>query len=313
MNLLSKVVLAFLLLFEFTQLAAQPKKKICFIINPISGTGKQKKIETLIAKHLDHSFFDYQIAYTKEPKHATILSREAVANLCDIIAIVGGDGSINEAAQGMIGSSAALAIIPTGSGNGLAGHFHIPLNPKKAIGVINKLHTQWIDTVKINEQSYLCVAGVGFDAAVSSAFAHLGKRGFSSYVRVFLNELPHYKPKEYELLIDGVSYKRRAFLICFANGNQYGNNAYIAPQAKIDDGYLDVTILKQFPKHATPKLLHELFHKKIDHSEYIETIRCQNVIIKKPSCHIHLDGEPMELEGDIFIRILPSSLKILTP
>lgn len=290
-----------------------PKKKICFIINPISGNGNQKKIEKLIDKHLNHSLFTYEIFYTTGPKHATILSESAVSNGFSIIVAVGGDGSVNEVAQGMITSSATLAIIPSGSGNGFARYFNIPIDPKKAIEVINFQHERWIDTVKINQESYLGVAGIGFDADVSSIFADFGKRGFASYIRIVLTELQKYEPKEYELIIDGVPLKKKAFLICFANTNQYGNNAYIAPNAKIDDGFLDILILKEFPKIAIPKLLHELFNNQLDHSKYTETIRCQDVIIKKPMYRIHFDGEPTHFDEDVYIRILPSSLKIITP
>lgn len=289
-----------------------PKKKVCFIVNPISGVGKQKKLKPLIKKHLNRKRFDYKIFVTERPKHATELAEKA-AQKFDIVAAVGGDGTTHEVAQGLIGSSTALAIIPTGSGNGLARHFHIPTDPRLAIEVINDEHDQWIDTVKINQESYIGVAGIGFDAEVSHAFAELSKRGFASYIKVIFNELPHYQPQEYELIIDGKTVTEKAFLICFANSKQYGNNAYIAPHAQIDDGYLDVIILKAFPKHATPKLVHDLFNRHIEDSKYTRVMRCQEVIIKKPLEYIHLDGEPMQFSGDVYIRILPSSLKIITP
>ncbi|NGX50629.1 MAG: Diacylglycerol kinase [Chlamydiae bacterium] len=287
--------------------------KVCFIVNPISGTGRQKKIKKLIKRNLDRKQFTYEILFTERSKHATELSREAVSNGAQIIVAVGGDGSVNEVARGMIGSNAALAVIPTGSGNGFARHFEIPTNPAEAIRVINQMNTQWIDTVKINQESYLGVAGIGFGADVSRAFSNLGKRGAAAYLRVIFNELPNYKPKNYHLIIDGKPYNERAFLICFANTQQYGNNAFIAPNAKIDDGFLDVIIWKEFPPHAAPKLIHDLFTKHLDDSKYTKTFRCQEVILKKPLQTIHLDGEPMEFDEDVYIRILPSSLKIITP
>lgn len=290
-----------------------PKKQICFIVNPVSGIGKQKKIKSLIKKHLDKKQFDYQIVYTKRAKHATELAKQALEKKFDLIVAVGGDGTINEIAQALIVSSTPLGIIPMGSGNGLSRHFNIPHDPKKAIEVINEQHSQWIDTVKINQTAYIGVAGIGFDAEVSHAFAELEKRGFSSYIKVIIGELPHYKPKEYELVIDGKSLIEKAFLICFANSKQYGNNAFIAPHALIDDGYLDVIILKEFPKHATPKLVHDLFNRHIEDSKYTIKLRCQEVIIKKPLQYIHLDGEPMQFSEDVYIRVLPSSLKMITP
>jgi len=306
-------LLLLLLVFYVPLEAKETKKKVCFIVNPISGIGKQKKIEKLIKHNLNQKLFSYEVLYTKRPKHATELSRSAVLKGAHIIVAVGGDGSVNEVAKGMIGSNATLAIIPTGSGNGFARNFDIPTDPAEAIKVINRMHDQWIDTVKINQESYLGVAGIGFDADVSLAFSNLEKRGPASYLRIILNELPHYKPQNYHLIIDGKHHSETAFLICFANTKQYGNNAFIAPNAKIDDGYLDVIIWKKFPPHAAPKLVHDLFTKHLDDSKYTETFRCQEVILKKPLKTLHIDGEPMAFDEDVYIRVLPSSLKILTP
>lgn len=308
-----RLILASLMLLSCFYKPLEAKTSICFIVNPISGMGKQKKIDRLIKKHLDHSQFDYKILYTKGPKHATSLSQDAAQKGIDIIVAVGGDGSVNEVAQGMIGSRSMLGIIPTGSGNGLARHFAIPIQPSEAIQVINQLHSQWIDTVRINNKTYLGVAGVGFDANVSQAFANLEKRGLTAYLRIIFNELPYYKPQNYQLIIDGKPINEQAFLICFANTKQYGNNAFIAPNAKIDDGFLDVIIWKAFPPHAAPKLVHDLFTKHLDDSKYTKTIRCQEVILKKPLNLLHIDGEPLECQEDVYMRILPSSLKILTP
>jgi len=307
-----KVVLICLCLFSVGA-KSPPKKKICFIVNPISGVGKNKKIKPTIKKHLDRKRFDYKIFYTERPKHAIELAEKAIEKKFEIVVAVGGDGTINEVAQGLIGSPAALGIIPMGSGNGLARHFKIPSDPKQALEVINEEHDQWIDTVKINQESYIGVAGIGFDAEVSHAFSELGKRGFSSYIKVVFSELPNYQPKEYELIIDGKPLVEKAFLICFANSKQYGNNAFIAPHAEIDDGFLDVIILKEFPKHATPKLIHDLFNRQIEDSKYTIALRCQEAIIKKPLHYLHIDGEPMQFDEDVYIRVLPSSLKIITP
>ncbi len=290
------------------------KKGVYFIINPHAGKKSQKNILKLIEKHLDQKKFFFKTAITKRSKEAIALAKAAAKNpLFEIIVAVGGDGTVNEVTKGLIGSKSSLAIIPTGSGNGLARHFHIPLDPKKALEIINQEHQTWIDTIKINRESYLGVAGIGFDAKVSSQFAHLKKRGLAGYIKVILNEITTYKPQKYHLLIDGKPKDVKAFLICFANSAQYGHNLLIAPQAKIDDGYLDLIILKVFPKHASPQILHALFTGQIDHSKYVSWIRCQEVILKKPIPCIHIDGEPMQFSDDVYIHILPASLKILIP
>ncbi|MCB1107267.1 MAG: diacylglycerol kinase family lipid kinase [Chlamydiia bacterium] len=295
------------------QVLNHERYKVTFIVNPVSGLGKQRKIHKLVKRNIDRQKFEYEILYTAYPKHATELAKGAIERGSEIIVAVGGDGSVNEVAQGMIGSNASLAIVPTGSGNGFARHFDIPKDPSKAIRMINDLHSQWIDTVRINDEAYLGVAGIGFDANVSAAFANLNIRGPASYLLVVLQELPQYKPQYYDLVIDGKAFRKKAFLICFANSKQYGNNAFIAPNAKIDDGFLDVIIWKEFPPHAAPKLVHDLFTKHLDDSKYTETFRCQEVILKSPLQTVHIDGEPLHFNDDVYIRVLPSSLKIITP
>ena len=140
------------------------KKIIRFIVNPVSGFGKQKVIEKLVEQYLNLTIFDYQIVYTKASKHAIELANQAVADNVNIVVAVGGDGSINEIARGLIGSNTALAIIPAGSGNGLARHLKIPLNIKKAIEIINNAKEKQMDTFQFNDECVFNISGVGFDA-----------------------------------------------------------------------------------------------------------------------------------------------------
>ncbi|MES2590436.1 MAG: YegS/Rv2252/BmrU family lipid kinase [Bacteroidota bacterium] len=290
------------------------KKKICFIVNPISGVGRQKVMEKLIDQYLDRTLFDYEIVYTKAAKHATILSRQAVADGFNIVVAVGGDGSVNETAKGLIGSSAAMAIVPTGSGNGLARHLKIPLNLKKAMEVINLAKEVSIDSVQINNDTFINIAGVGFDAHIGWEFAKFGKRGFSSYLKVIARELPKYKAQDFELIIDGKTIKRNAFLISFANGSQWGNNAHIAPSADVSDGIMDISILKSFSFFNAISIGYRLFRKTMHLSPFLETIRSKEVIVKQSHSTIaHTDGEPVELGNIISIKVNPLSLRVIVP
>ncbi len=289
------------------------KKKICFIINPISGIGRQKIIEKMIDKYLDRTLFDYELAYTKAPKHATELARKAVAENFNIVAAVGGDGSINETSKGLIGSNTALAIIPAGSGNGLARHLGIPINSKKAMLIINKAKETLIDTMQFNDETFVNIAGVGFDAHIGWEFAKFGKRGFSSYLKLFAREYPKYKAQEYELIVNGKSMNKKAFVISFANGSQWGNNAHIAPLADIADGVIDIAILKKFPAFNAFNLGYRLFNKTLHHSRYLETIKAKEVIVKQPKTFAHIDGEPIEIGREILIKVNPLSLRVIVP
>ena len=289
------------------------KKTICFIVNPISGIGRQKVIEKLIDEQLDRSLFDYEIAYTKAAKHAIELSKDAAERKVDIVVAVGGDGSVNEVSKGLINTATAMAIIPTGSGNGLARHLNIPLNLKKAMQVINAGKQTRIDTIQMNEETFANVAGVGFDAHIGWEFAKFGKRGFSSYVKVITKELPSYKAQDFELIIDGKSTIKNAYLISFANGSQWGNNAYIAPTADIADGIMDIAILKDFKFVNAISIGYRLFKKSLDKSSFLEIIKAKEVIVKQKGTIAHIDGEPIEIGKELRIKVNPLSLSVIVP
>lgn len=289
------------------------KKTICFIVNPISGVGRQKVIEKLIDEQLDRSLFDYEIAYTKAAKHAIELSKDASSRKVDIVVAVGGDGSVNEISKGLVNTSSSMAIIPTGSGNGLARHLNIPLNLKKAMEVINSGKQIAIDTIQMNEETFANVAGIGFDAHIGWEFSKFGKRGFSSYVKVITRELPKYKAQDFELIIDGKSTIKNAYLISFANGSQWGNNTYIAPTADITDGIMDIAILKDFRFFNAISIGYRLFTKSLDKSSFLEIIKTKEVIVKQKGIIAHVDGEPIEVGNEIRVKVNPLSLKVIVP
>ncbi len=289
------------------------KKTICFIVNPISGIGRQKVIEKLINEQLDRSIFDYEIAYTKMAKHAIEVSKDATSRNVDIVVAVGGDGSVNETAKGLVNTNTAMAIIPTGSGNGLARHLNIPLNLKKAMQVINSGKQTSIDTIQMNNEMFVNVAGIGFDAHIGWEFAKFGKRGFSSYIKVISREFPKYKAQDFELIIEGKSITKNAYLISFANGSQWGNNAYIAPTADISDGVMDIAILRDFKFISVLSIGYRLLKKTLHQSSFLEIIKAKEVIVKQKGIIAHIDGEPIEIGNELRIKVHPLSLKVIVP
>jgi diacylglycerol kinase (ATP) len=290
-------------------------RKICFIINPISGTGSWKGIEESITRYLDPSFHTV-LYYTEYAGHAIELANDAAAT-CDIVVAVGGDGMMNEVARGIIGTKAALAIVPTGSGNALARHLLIPLNHRGAIECINKMNTRVIDSATMNDEDFFAVCGTGFDAEVANKFAHSSKRGFFTYLSIAVKSYFSYKPATYDILIDGNSTTEKAFLISIANSSQYGNNAHIAPNASTRDGLLDVCILKPFSLLVSPILALRLFRWSLDRSPYMEVIKGRSIVIrnadkKTPLC-IHYDGEAAGTTDEIKVEIAPRTLKVVVP
>ena len=291
------------------------KEKILFLINPLSGTSHKVNMPGLISELIDSDIFDIEIVITKYKGEATeIVSQKLIENYRYFVA-VGGDGTVNEIAIALINTQAILGIIPVGSGNGLARHLQIPLQPRKAVQLINKRQLQAIDYGLINSKPFFCTCGVGFDAVIGEKFAQSKGRGLINYVRTTINEYFKYKPEIYQITIDN---ERKincpAFLITFANGSQYGNNAYIAPHADISDSKLDMCILAPFNLYKAPGIGIRLFAKNIDKSPLMQIERARNFILERASEGVvHLDGEPCTMGKKLEITLISKGLNVLVP
>ncbi len=291
------------------------KKKIVFVINPISGTQGKEQILAWVNEKLDREKYDMEVVYTEYAGHAVKIAAQKAAEKAFAVVAIGGDGTINEIARSLVHTDTALGIIPCGSGNGLARHLQIPLDPRKAVDIINGGRLEVIDYGKINGIPFFCTCGVGFDAFVSLKFSQAGKRGPLTYLEQTLLESLKYRPEVYELEMDGnASTRYRAFLIACGNASQYGNNAYITPRATLDDGLLDVTILEPFTVLDVPSLSFQLFNKTIDQNSRIKTFQCKSLRIhrSKPGV-VHFDGDPMMAGEDIEVSIVQRELKVIVP
>lgn len=292
---------------------SQNKSNILFIINPISGGKKKADLPTLIDQFLDKEKYAPIYAFTEYVGHATELAEEAEKKNYDVIVAVGGDGTINEVASKLVHSNKTLAIIPFGSGNGLARFLNIPLSAKKAIALINTGKPQLIDTAELNGRKFFNMAGMGFDAHLSSVFAGNKKRGLKSYVELGFKEITTYKAQPYHIEIDGKEYDNSAFAISIANSSQYGNNVYISPKSSLTDGYLDVCIIHPISLVKLPILAFQMITAKTHQSSLVKIIRGKHIKIKRNAADaVHLDGEPLKLGEELEIKIVPASLKILS-
>lgn len=290
----------------------QEQKKILFVVNPISGGKKKTAFNKQVLEVLDLERFNPTFKQTSKPNHAYELGKSAVEEGYDAVVAVGGDGTINELGSALVGSDIPLGIIPEGSGNGLALYLGIPMNETAAIKRLNRFETVEVDCGDINGNPFFNIAGIGFDASVSDRFANETVRGPIGYLRSIINVISNYNTSKYLLEIDGKTYEREAFMISVANSPQYGNNAYIAPNASVNDGVLDVCIVHKFPLYILPMMVFHLFNRSADQSEYVEIIPGKHVIIKRnEDGPVHVDGEPLFLEGDLEINVKPSSLKII--
>lgn len=290
------------------------KKHLLAIINPISGTRSKEDLPELIRETLDNDRFEIDIIYTRYAGHGAELTRQAVAEQIDCVIAIGGDGTCNEVARELIGSSTALGIVPIGSGNGLARHLGIPMNPRKALQIINEQCVVDLDCCTANNRPFFCTCGVGFDALVSLKFAQGTKRGKLSYVRKALAEYLKYHSENYRIEMPNGDICEQAFLIACGNASQYGNNAYIAPHASMQDGKIDVTLLAPITPIDAPLLALLLFTRHIDEDENIRYFSTESLtIIREKEGPMHIDGEPIEMEARIEIRCIPGAFKALIP
>jgi diacylglycerol kinase (ATP) len=289
-------------------------KKILFVVNPISGHGKQNQLREWIDQEFEPSRFDVTVTDTTEPGHATELTRAAIEQGYDLVVAVGGDGTVNEVGQALVGSNVMMGIIPSGSGNGLARHLKIPLHFKKAVDLIIKGKSKRIDTATINGKVFLNIAGIGYDAYVARKFAKAGTRGFRTYFRIVTQEYPMYRPRKYKIEIDGKTIIRRALSVSFANSNQFGNNTSIDPEASLVDGLIDVCIVTRIPLLYLPFYAPLLFIKTFHKTQYIEIIRAKSAIVyRKKGKSIHFDGDPYKMGDTLEMKVNPLSLNIIVP
>jgi len=287
-------------------------KKIAFIINPISGTRGKKRLPKTIMEQIDATQWDAEIVFTARKGHGTELARHFAEQQYDAVVAVGGDGTVNEVAAGVRDTETALGIVPCGSGNGLARHLQLPLRTKQAIQLLNRSETIRADYGLANDIPFFCTCGSGFDAHISQQFALAGKRGLGTYLEHILRDLFTYKQDTYHLLGEGIDLTTKAFLITFANANQWGNAAYIAPNASIQDGKMDIAILSKFPLIAAPAIAFKLMTKTLRKDMFLTHLTAREIVLdRKNGGAFHYDGEPTKLGKQIRIRIVENGIKLL--
>ena len=274
---------------------------ILYIVNPISGGSSSKS--RLVTK------LDGHVVYTEYAGHAVRLSRDATE---DIVVAVGGDGTVNEVARGLVDTGKTLGIIPCGSGDGLARCLGI--NARNALSVISGGRTQPLDWGTVDSHPFFSVCGVGIDAIVSERFARAGSRGLGTYIREAMKTWKDFKPEHYCLSIDGRQMELDAAIITVANSDQWGNNARIAPLARTDDGLLDITIVKPFRTADIPALVYRLMNGSIDRSRHTICLKGKEIIIRRPSAGpAHFDGECFRTGDEIAVRLSDRRLTVLVP
>jgi len=291
-------------------------RKYLFILNPHAGSGKIKRD---LADQIDHyispSGYSYEFAFTVEAGDATKIARQAVNEGFNMIVAVGGDGTVNEVANGLIHSEGQLGIIPMGSGNGIARSLNLPLTTVECIQFLLSPTIITIDVGLVNHKHFIGVSGLGFDALIGQKFQKFGIRGPVPYFFIGLNEFLKYKPQKYILEFEGDQFEKEALVIVFANTKQYGNGAIIAPQADPQDGYLDICIIEPLSFLQATQHVSLLFRGNIDKSSLYFHKKCKSVkvYIENSKMQLHRDGEPDELIQSLDVKIVENALKVCSP
>jgi YegS/Rv2252/BmrU family lipid kinase len=290
--------------------------KYIFIMNPHAGRRKRtEQLLDMIDSRLSESQFTYEFAYTVKAGDATQIARQAVTEGFEIIVAVGGDGTVNEVASGLINSKGILGIIPRGSGNGVARSLNIPTSTRDSLEFLLNPKMTTIDVGIINEKYFIGVAGVGYDALVGAKFQSFGVRGPIPYFFIGVNEFLKYHTQTYRIEIDEQKIEKKALVIALANTKQYGNGAIISPYSNPMDGELDVCIIEPLSYIQATQHASMLFKGSIDTSPLYYHKRCKSVKIytKDAEMHVHRDGEPDKPMRSIEVKIVEKALRVCAP
>ena len=288
--------------------------RLMLIINPISGTGSKKGVVEMVEQAMGACGHDVDVRLTGARGDATRLAGEAAAKGYHGVLACGGDGTVNETARALCGTETALGILPAGSGNGLARHLQIPVDIAMALKVIADGNVVDSDYGTVNGRPFFCTFGMGFDAAVSHRFARQSRRGILSYVKSAISEYVQYRPQTYTVSANGKLLTEKAFLIAVCNASQWGNNAYIAPEASITDGLLDITIVHSGTAIDAAVMGMDIFTGYINKNTMVHTFRAPAcVIYRNGAGEAHIDGEPMMMDDILDVKCHHGALKLFSP
>jgi diacylglycerol kinase (ATP) len=290
------------------------ENKVLFVINKYSGTGFRDSVEGRIIDACARLDLEGTIEYTQHKGHATELARQAVKAGFPRVFAMGGDGTVNEVAQGLVHSQTALGILPKGSGNGLARHLGIPLRIHNALRLLDRHQVITMDTFSVNQRLSVNVSGIGFDAHVASKFGKDGKRGLIGYGKLIMQEFLKFREFPMKINVDGKAMNKKIFILALANSSQFGNNAKVAPHASVCDQLIDVCMIKKVPITRAVDFARRMFTGYLNGSRFVDILHGKHIHLKftKPM-PFHIDGESMEPESEFDIKVEAGSLRVIVP
>lgn len=283
-------------------------KKSLFILNPAAGVLPVKLILSAELKRRRNELSTFKSLSIDE---SGVQIRNSFSDY-DVFVAAGGDGTVRSIASQLVGTDKILGVLPMGSGNGFARELGFKPNIPSLLKDIRKSERILIDIIEINDHICLNVAGTGLDSFVAHSFDKLSTRGFWSYVYVTFLNFIRLKPVHVTIELDGETFEEDLFTFTIANTRQFGNNAYIAPEAKPNDGIIDIVMVKPFPKFKAPLIVYRLFTGTLGKSKYVRYIKTDKpFILHTDETRFHIDGEPVEIKGDIRVSIRRNALSVL--
>lgn len=289
--------------------AQENKNKALFILNPASGV---PPVNFIVSKDLERRKNELSFCKSLNKEETTSVIKNNIDNYGVFIA-AGGDGTVHTVASELVGTDKILGVFPLGSGNGFAKEFGFNMNIRSLLTDIKRAESIDIDVIEINDNLCLNVAGIGLDSFVAHSFNNLKLRGFLPYVWLTFKTFLRLRPFHVSIKIGGEEViSEKLFVLTIANTRQFGNNAFIAPEAKPNDGMIDIVLIKPFPKIFGSIFILRLFTKRINKSKYVRHIQTdKEIIIETSETRFHIDGEPVEISGSVVVKIKREVLKVL--
>jgi YegS/Rv2252/BmrU family lipid kinase len=285
-----------------------------FVYNPISGGKKKIDIKQVIEDYCKANNIEARFFETTGNDDKESLRRDFIEIKPDGVIAIGGDGTVNLAGVMLVGTKTPLGIIPQGSANGLARDLNIPEDINEALALIRLFRVHPIDTIKINNRDAFHLSDFGFNARIVHRFSESFMRGKISYAYHGLLEFFSFKPFSYFIETPNFKYEGKAFMMIVTNSNQFGTSVMINPLGDIDDGYFEIVVLKPFSRFVAPYILYKLLKNSIHRTRYSKVIRCKTAtIINHENESFHIDGEPVNLDERIEVKIVPRGLYVIRP
>jgi YegS/Rv2252/BmrU family lipid kinase len=285
--------------------------KAMVICNPRSGKKQAPRITAIAARMEKALNVQLDLRAIDGPGHGTVLAKEAVSSGYDRVISVGGDGTNNAIAQGLLGSMVPMGIVAMGSGNGYARSIGLPLDPQKALHHALTAPARAMDICYLNDHLFLGTAGIGFDARVADRFDRSGTRGMFTYALIIVQEIFGAPPMPVELQVDGKTIKENVLMLVFCNTREFGNGADISPSSKPDDGFAELRLVRKPPFLPLIKAFYDIYTHRADGNPYLTNIPATQATVKQGGTMAHLDGEPLEVGHEVRFRLEAAKLLVV--